>query len=202
MSAPCCVAIFWAGLSLVATVAAGVGFYLPYWLQGNQSHTTPVYFGVFRRCNYPRLDASGRLHPVDECGRYATFQDIPSLFWQIATVCVGVGTGVALLVSLTAVMALCARDVITPTVGRVAAAMQVCAGLLIGGGLGIYPNGWNNPEVQQACGPGSGPYCLGSCSVGWSLYLTAGGGALTLMCSILACHAHNKKQALMASYQL
>ena len=118
----------WALLSLVSTISAGIGFYMPYWLIGKLSHAIPVYFGVFRRCNYFKLDESGRFHTIEQCGRYSTFSDIPSVFWQLATVSVGVGTGVAVLVSLTAVLSLCVRDVITPTVGRVAAALQVCAG--------------------------------------------------------------------------
>jgi len=34
-------------------------------------------------------------------------------------------------------------------------------GLLMAMGVGVYPNGWNSPEVQQACGHSSRAYNLG-----------------------------------------
>ncbi|XP_046560620.1 LHFPL tetraspan subfamily member 6 protein-like isoform X1 [Haliotis rubra] len=197
-----CVGIFWAVLSLLATVAASVGFYMPYWLHGAFSDSTPIYFGVFRRCNYPKLDDGGHLVIVRECGRYTTFWDIPSVFWQIATVSVGVGCGLGLLVSMTGVMSVCVRDVITPVVGKVASAMQLCAGLLIGGGLAIYPYGWDNVEVHQACQGLSGHYNLGSCTLSWAFYLTGCGAGLTIICCMMACHAHRKKDTHAVTYHV
>lgn len=37
-------------------------------------------------------------------------------------------------------------------------------GLLIGGGVAIYPHGWTSMEVQQACGNLSGSYKFGKLS--------------------------------------
>lgn len=122
--------IFWAFVSLAAAVVASVGFYMPFWLRGFMGDTS-VYFGVFRRCNYPRLDDEGSLIIVEECGRYSTFTDIPSLSWQISTVTIGVGCGLAMLISLTAILAVCIRDIITPVVAKVAGVLQLCAGEVI-----------------------------------------------------------------------
>lgn len=52
--------IFWAILSLTSAILSGVGFYLPFWIQGEIFNRTTVYFGSFRRCNYPRLLENGR----------------------------------------------------------------------------------------------------------------------------------------------
>ena len=52
--------IFWAILSLTSAVLSGVGFYLPFWIQGEIFNRTTVYFGSFRRCNYPRLLENGK----------------------------------------------------------------------------------------------------------------------------------------------
>ena len=124
------VGVFWAFCSFVGSIAASIGYYLPYWLSGYMANdvTTPVYFGVFRRCNYPSLDESGEIKIVMECGRYSSYTDIPSISWQIATLTIGVGCGLALLVALTAVFGLCVKGVIIPTVARTAGIIQMCSG--------------------------------------------------------------------------
>ena len=121
------VGVFWAISSLVAGLASSVGFYMPYWLRGSLGDT-PVYFGVFRRCNYPRLDEFGNLLIVKECGRYSTFEDIPSLSWQIGTLTIGVGCGLAMLVALTAILAVCIPGIVSTHVAKVAGILQLCAG--------------------------------------------------------------------------
>lgn len=72
------------------------------------------------------------------------------------------------------------------------------SGLLIGAGVGIYPNGWDSSEIQQACGFTSQPYYMGTCSLYWSFYLTGSGAALTLISSVLSCHASKRKTGLPA----
>ena len=123
--------IFWAFTSFLAAFAASVGFYLPYWLKGSLKGVN-VYFGVFRRCNYPQI-VSENLPPavVKECGRYATFNDIPSLSWKIATLTIGVGCGLALLVSFIAILSVCIKGIMSPTVARSAGIVQFCAGNFI-----------------------------------------------------------------------
>lgn len=121
------VGVFWAFSSLLAALAASVGFYMPFWLRGYMGEM-PVYFGVFRRCNYPRMNEYGNLVMVEECGRYSTFGDIPSLSWQIGTLTIGVGCGLAMLVSLTAILAVCIQGIVSPTIARVAGILQLCAG--------------------------------------------------------------------------
>ena len=125
-----CVGGLWAVLSLVSTGLSCVGFYMPYWLQGTMVNNTPTYLGVFRRCNYLSIGDDARLDIVMECGRYTTFTDIPSLWWQISTVTVGVGCGLMMLVAFTALFGCCVRGVITPTTARVARFLQLLAGQL------------------------------------------------------------------------
>ncbi|KAJ8311137.1 hypothetical protein KUTeg_011311 [Tegillarca granosa] len=120
------IGVCWAFSSLLAAIASCIGFYLPFWLRGAMGDN-PVYFGVFRRCNYPRTDSTGTLIMVNECGRYSTFDDIPSLSWKIATLTIGVGCGVAMLVSLTAILAVCIRGIVSLPVARVAGILQLCA---------------------------------------------------------------------------
>lgn len=120
--------VVWAFLSLVASLISATGFYLPFWISGNLSDGTEVSFGSFRRCNYPRLTSEGVLVMVRECGRYTAFSDIPSASWQAATVSVGLGAALALLVAFTALSACCLADVITKTTARILGLVQLLAG--------------------------------------------------------------------------
>ena len=121
------VGVFWALLSFLAAVGASFGFYMPYWLKGQLSGT-PVYFGVFRRCNYPRRTVSDEFEMVEQCGRYSSFTDIPSLWWQVATIAVGTGCGLAVLIALIAILAICIRGIISPFIARIAGVLQMCSG--------------------------------------------------------------------------
>jgi LHFPL tetraspan subfamily member protein len=136
--------VFWAIFSFVAAAVTSVGYFMPYWLIGpipphSDSSGLQVSFGTFRRCGY--LETVSRLAPgsvvatldyglkvVNECGRYTTFQDIPSIWWQITTVIIGVGCCTSLLVAFAAIACCCVKDAMTQIVARVAMAVQVFAG--------------------------------------------------------------------------
>ncbi|XP_053404542.1 LHFPL tetraspan subfamily member 6 protein-like [Mercenaria mercenaria] len=198
------IGVFWAFSSFVSSVILCVGFFMPHWITGQMfiqhigksGQTVPVQFGIFRRCNYPAINAHGELTVVLECGRYTTFTDIPSTSWQIATLVIGMACGICMLVSLTALFGICVKGVVIPTVARSAGILQMCSGLLMATGVGIYPNGWDSPEVQQACGNASKSYHLGDCSLSWCFYMTSVGIGVTLMCSALAFHAPKRKQVV------
>ncbi|CAG2106019.1 unnamed protein product [Medioppia subpectinata] len=74
--------IMWTSLSLAAAILNCTGYYVPYWLRGSYHNAIDVSFGSFRRCNYPRLTDEGKIEIINQCGRYRTFADIPSLPWQ------------------------------------------------------------------------------------------------------------------------
>jgi hypothetical protein len=125
-----CVGIFWTILSFLSLAAACVGFYLPYWLEGiiHFEGDTPTFLGVFRRCHYLRLSENGDIQLVLECGRYETFFDIPSLWWQIATVTISVGCILLLFVSVTGMFSCCVQGVLSHTSAKVAGVLQFIAG--------------------------------------------------------------------------
>uniref|UniRef100_H3AC28 LHFPL tetraspan subfamily member 6 n=1 Tax=Latimeria chalumnae TaxID=7897 RepID=H3AC28_LATCH len=119
-----CTGVIWALLSFLCAAASCVGFFMPYWLLGSQLDK-PVAFGTFRRCSYPKRDETSQLTVmVEHCGRYASFQGIPSLEWKICTVVTGLGCGLLLLVALTALMACCISELISRTLGRMAGGVQ------------------------------------------------------------------------------
>ncbi|XP_026972249.1 LHFPL tetraspan subfamily member 6 protein isoform X2 [Sagmatias obliquidens] len=119
-----CTGVIWALLSFLCAATSCVGFFMPYWLWGSQLGK-PVSFGTFRRCSYPMHDESRQMMVmVEECGRYASFQGIPSTEWRISTIVTGLGCGLLLLVALTALMGCCVSELISRTVGRVAGGIQ------------------------------------------------------------------------------
>ncbi|XP_070588854.1 LHFPL tetraspan subfamily member 6 protein [Erythrolamprus reginae] len=187
--------VIWALLSFLCAGASCVGFFMPYWLLGSQLEK-PVSFGTFRRCSYPVRDESRQMTVmVEQCGRYASFQAIPSVEWQICTVVTGLGCGLLLLVALTALMGCCVYELISRTVGRVAGGIQFLGGLLIGSGCALYPLGWESEEVRQACGNLSDQFELGTCEIGWAYYCTGGGAAgAMLICTWLACFSGKKQK--------
>nr|XP_035970497.1 LHFPL tetraspan subfamily member 6 protein isoform X1 [Halichoerus grypus]XP_035970498.1 LHFPL tetraspan subfamily member 6 protein isoform X1 [Halichoerus grypus]XP_035970499.1 LHFPL tetraspan subfamily member 6 protein isoform X1 [Halichoerus grypus] len=119
-----CTGVIWALLSFLCAATSCVGFFMPYWLWGSQLGKS-VSFGTFRRCSYPVHDESRQMMVmVEECGRYASFQGIPSVEWRICTIVTGLGCGLLLLVALTALMGCCVSELISRTVGRVAGGIQ------------------------------------------------------------------------------
>uniref|UniRef100_A0A8C5P804 LHFPL tetraspan subfamily member 6 n=1 Tax=Leptobrachium leishanense TaxID=445787 RepID=A0A8C5P804_9ANUR len=190
-----CTGVIWALLSFLSAGVSCVGFFMPYWLLGSQLDK-PVSFGTFRRCSYPVRDESRQtMVMVEQCGRYASFEAIPSAEWQICTVVTGLGCGLLLLVALTAIMGCCVSELISRTVGRVAGGIQFLGGLLIGAGCALYPLGWDSEEIRQACGNLSQQYDLGHCRIGWAYYCTGGGAAAAmLICTWLSCFSGKKQK--------
>lgn len=188
-----CVGYGWSLLSLLAAGCVSVGYYIPLWLIGSltlKDNQIDAYFGCFRRCNYPwSHPATHRIELVELCGRYKTFGDIPSLWWKICTVTVGVECAAALLVAFISVPACCIADIVSRTSARVLGIVQALSAILVTGGCIIYPLGWKNREVKDACGESAGPFLLGNCSIGWAYYLVLGGSALLFVCASLSTGA-------------
>ncbi len=123
-----CTGMIWALVSVLSAAVSCVGFFMPYWLLGSQMDK-PVSFGTFRRCSYPVRDEERQATiMLEQCGRYASFQGIPSVEWQICTVVTGVGCGLLLLVALTAVMGCCISELISRPIGCAAGGMQFLGG--------------------------------------------------------------------------
>ena len=85
-----------------------------------------VHLGVFRRCNYlAKSDyPMNSVYLREECGRYKSFDDIPSTAWQASTIMLGMACGILVLVSLT----MCFKDIITKQTARVCGFFQALAG--------------------------------------------------------------------------
>ncbi|XP_022704698.1 lipoma HMGIC fusion partner-like isoform X5 [Varroa jacobsoni] len=184
------IGVLWAILSLSSAVLSGVGFYLPFWIQGEIFNRTTVYFGSFRRCNYPRLLENGRLEIVLECGRYASFSSIPSAAWRAASVLIGIAASLALLVAFIALIGCFTADAVNSFLAKTLGFIQLVAGLFVAAGLGLYPLGYGNPQVKEACGDISEPFHLGpKCKYSWSLYMLSVATLSLWLCSALSLKA-------------
>jgi hypothetical protein len=126
------VGILWGVLSLLGCAASSVGFYLPYWIKGIVRNETVSYLGTFRRCNYPVLTKTGEVRIIMECGRYTTFDDIPSLWWQLTTIVVGVGCGLSVLIAFVILFGCCLADVFGKASAKVSGIVQLLAGKQLG----------------------------------------------------------------------
>uniref|UniRef100_A0A1B6EFG9 LHFPL tetraspan subfamily member 6 protein n=1 Tax=Clastoptera arizonana TaxID=38151 RepID=A0A1B6EFG9_9HEMI len=185
--------ILWACLSVTAALLSCSGFYLPYWIQGSLLGKVDASFSTFRRCNYPHLTPQGSVEIVIQCARYSSFKDIPSPWWQISTVFVASGSALSLIVAVVIVAACCMASVIHRRTARVAGVVQLLSALLICGGVGVYPLGWDNKEVRDCCGKGADIYRLGTCQLSWSLYLLVGAVVLLFISFCLSfCGARVK----------
>jgi len=137
------VGIIWTILSLSATVMACASFFMPYWLSGELLPINggvvvrQTSFGTFRRCGYsysplktPTAAAGGgaRGHFVTECGRYKSFQDIPSIWWQATTVLVGCGCCLSVVVVSAGLLCCCINDAMSQCLGIGACLLQLAAG--------------------------------------------------------------------------
>ena len=127
---------FWAFISILAAGAAGTCFYWPDWVNGTArlaiAKNSTFEYGLFRRCNYIERqvvnETQVELNLREACGRYETFSDIPSVWWQACTILVGVGAGLLILVALTALFAVFLEDVCSRALAYVAGGTQLLAG--------------------------------------------------------------------------
>lgn len=174
---------------------------MPFWLQGIIHHDEgdfDTHLGVFRRCNYliPLTDSVAKRPAtiiVRECGRYTTFWDIPGVWWQTATVTIGVGCGLSILVAFSALLCCCVRDSMSKNLARMAGVTQLVSGILIAAGCISFAAGWNNIEIKTACGQSAHSFHHGSCRISWAYFTTIGGGTALFISSGLSFFAAKRK---------
>ncbi|XP_026684215.1 LHFPL tetraspan subfamily member 6 protein-like isoform X2 [Diaphorina citri] len=182
------VGILWALLSLVAAVLCCSGFYIPFWVQGQNPEGQQIHFNSFRRCGMP-VTFVETPRVGDRCFRYESFKDIPSGWWQLTTIFVGFGGTVAMIIAITAMSACCISYVVQKSTAKVAGGVQLFAALMISIGVAVYPLGWDNPEMKEACGGLSSPYKLGSCDLSWSIWLLVAAILVLITCTFLSIFA-------------
>ena len=90
-----------------------------------------------------------------------SFWEIPSFWWQASTVLTGVASAFSLLMGVICLGGCCTTYVIYAESARIIGAIQLICAIILFLGIAIYPVGWENREVREACGNFSGIYKLG-----------------------------------------
>ena len=132
-----CIGMLWSLFSFLSMLATFVGFFMPFWITGHLSaperpnQTAATHFGLWRRCNYLILTKRDTLDIQEACGRYADFTDIPTIWWKIATVLVGVGCALSVFISFLGLLTCCISKVMSKNLAKTTAVFQFIAGKYI-----------------------------------------------------------------------
>jgi len=122
--------IVWSLLTCLTIFSSCFGFYMQFWLIGSLPNNQTTQFNLFRRCNYYERTQIGQEITktfVDECGRYATFSDIPNVGWQIAVVMAAVGICLLMFTAFLSVFA-CCLEYFNRMIARVCGFIQAVSG--------------------------------------------------------------------------
>eukprot|EP00117_Sycon_ciliatum_P045579 scpid52582/ scgid32748/ Lipoma HMGIC fusion partner len=192
---------FWAFVSIIAAGAAGTCFYWPDWINGpaqvSVGRNVTFEYGLFRRCNYIERRLVNETQEVLElrtaCGRYEGFQDIPSVWWQVSTILVGVAAGLLILVALTALFAVFLEDVCSKVLAYVAGITQLLAALSLTVSLFLYPLGWDKDIIRNEACRDSARYKLGECNLGVAFYIAIGAAVVAFLATFLSPFARKRK---------
>uniref|UniRef100_A0A914Y2T7 Uncharacterized protein n=1 Tax=Panagrolaimus superbus TaxID=310955 RepID=A0A914Y2T7_9BILA len=120
------------------------------------------------------------------CGRYSGFNDIPSIYWQVSTCLIAFGCLLTTTLTLILIPSCCFKHIVSKNSAIIIGLLQAVAAVCVSCGCLLYPLGWDNQEVRDACGPLSGRYFLGECQVGWAYICMLIGSALLLTCGALS----------------
>ncbi|KAA0198007.1 Lipoma HMGIC fusion partner [Fasciolopsis buskii] len=175
---------------------------------GNRVLDKPIEFptdlGLFRRCGYPVYAAwissestptRGRLQPnrgrppvqwQTGCGHYSHLTDVPHLAWHIGFILLIIACSLQFFTTFFLfLMGFTLYLITVRSVYRACQTMLLVAGCLTLTACILYPVGWTNSEVKQACGEEAYGFHLGRCHIGWAFVLTCSGGLLSVFASTL-----------------
>uniref|UniRef100_A0AC35UB47 Lipoma HMGIC fusion partner-like protein n=1 Tax=Rhabditophanes sp. KR3021 TaxID=114890 RepID=A0AC35UB47_9BILA len=179
------IGLIWFGCSILSTLIAMIGFYSTYWIVGNLELSEQISFGCWRVCNYREFDEITNNYIIrKQCGRYI-FLSMPSVYWQITTVLIGVGILVNVCILIFLIPFTFVDNILSKNSALLCGLGQVLTGVIIFIGCSIYPLGFDNSEIFDACGQ-SEPYITGRCFIGWALYCEYGASILLLICGLFS----------------
>ncbi|CAJ0917421.1 unnamed protein product, partial [Mesorhabditis belari] len=194
-----CIGHFWTMLSLIATALIIGSVLSPEWLIGQvvvENRHMPAYFGIYKRCNYPIFDKQARkVLLIAECGIYESFAAMPSLYWQLSAVASFAGAALSLMLVFLLLPSMCLRDVITHGTAPIVGFFQIVAAILLSIAGVLYPFGWDNRQVRDACGEKADRFNPGGCQIGKALVSMCVGAALLVICCLLSlCGGKRRKR--------
>ncbi|XP_002740275.1 LHFPL tetraspan subfamily member 5 protein-like [Saccoglossus kowalevskii] len=156
------VGVLWGIFTICYAIIAVVVVIQPFWI-GDSTETPAVgHFGLYSYC--VGYGISGDVKCVEDFD----FGNIPSGYWQAATIFAGVST---LLILTSIICMLLFLFVNTARVFKICAWQQVISALLLLVCILLYPAGWDdsNTEVHRLCS--SDVYDIGKCQIRWAYIL-------------------------------
>lgn len=87
----------------------------------------------------------------DICGIYSNFQDIPSIFWQFASVSIGIGCFLSLSLILILIPACCFKNIATKSSSVLIGLFQVVSGRSYLIDLLVRFSPWRDPRMHFIC---------------------------------------------------
>lgn len=164
----------------------------------------PTDLGLFRRCGYPvyaawisgeptpthgRSQTSRGRPPVQwqtGCGHYTHLTHVPHLAWHIGFILLVIACALQFFTTFFLfLMGFTLYLITVRSVYRACQTMLLIAGCLTLTACILYPVGWTNSEVKQACGEEAHSFHLGRCHIGWAYVLTCSGGLLSVFAATL-----------------
>ncbi|XP_075216132.1 tetraspan membrane protein in hair cell stereocilia [Lycorma delicatula] len=158
------IGVLWGIFTICYAIIGVVAFVTPEWMGDTQVSENPARFGLWSSCFF-----GSSVGVAEDCqGRLNDLGTIPTVASKVATVFAGLSVLIAL---LTIVVMLLFFFFASTTVFHVCGWMQVISAGCMITAVAVYPAGWEVEEVQRTCGPESGSYRLGDCSLRWAYLL-------------------------------
>uniref|UniRef100_A0A0N4Z5Y7 Lipoma HMGIC fusion partner-like protein n=1 Tax=Parastrongyloides trichosuri TaxID=131310 RepID=A0A0N4Z5Y7_PARTI len=188
----------WTGISSLATFTLFASFYSPYWIIGSiniNNQTEETSFATFRRCNYPEYNSTTEMYYIrKECGRYISLESIPSKYWQLSTISISLSLFISFCIICFLIPFMFVPNIITRNGALICGLFQVLSGILAFSSCMVYPMGWDNTEIVEACGKKSNKFVLGTCKLGWAFFATIISSIVLLLCGLLSIKSVNERE--------
>ncbi|KAJ8301615.1 hypothetical protein KUTeg_020602 [Tegillarca granosa] len=153
----------WAIFVICYAILNSIAFIQPQWLGDTDESLGVGFFGLYESCE--RLQVGGEY----SCrGDFMNFKSILNDSFRAASFLVGIS---ALLFIFSIVCFIMFCFLRAATVLKICGWLQLLAALCIAAGCIVYPNGWDDPEVQRICGMDTDKYNKGRCAVRWAYVL-------------------------------
>jgi len=172
------VGVLWGVFTFCFAIIDVVVFIQPQWIGDTVESKGTGYFGLWKHCSL----VQGGQEIVCK-GQLEDFSTISNPAFRAATVFVGLSVIVILLCVCSMLFFFFFNS---STVYHVCGWLQMFSGAFLIVGVLAFPAGWDDPSVQEICGPASRDFYPGQCGLRWAYILAIIGVADILVLAALA----------------
>jgi len=172
------VGVLWGVFTFCFAIIDVVVFIQPQWIGDTVESKGTGYFGLWKHCS---LIQGGQ--EIICKGQLEDFSTISNPAFRAATVFVGLSV-VTILICICSMLFFFFFN--SSTVFHICGWLQMFSGAFLIVGVLAFPAGWDDPSVQEICGPASRDFYPGQCGLRWAYILAMIGVADILVLSALA----------------